>query len=47
LVFISVSSEGTAMADGLSARHVNWVKILFLPSIELKRNIEDISFDVE
>jgi predicted histone-like DNA-binding protein len=44
---ISVSSEGMATADELSAHQVNGVKILFLPSVELKRNVEDISFEVE
>jgi nucleoid DNA-binding protein len=44
---VSVSSEGTATAEELSARHVNGVKILFLPSVELKKNVEDISFEVE
>jgi predicted histone-like DNA-binding protein len=44
---VSVASDGTATAEELSARHVKGVKLLFLPSIELKRGIENISFEVE
>ncbi|MDR2633237.1 MAG: HU family DNA-binding protein [Treponema sp.] len=44
---ISVSSAGTETAEELSARQVNGVKILFLPSAELKRNMGDISFELE
>jgi predicted histone-like DNA-binding protein len=44
---ISVTSDGTATADELTAHHVKGIKIVFLPSRELKRNVEDISFEVE
>jgi predicted histone-like DNA-binding protein len=44
---VSVASDGTATAEELSARHVKGVKLLFLPSIELKRGIENISFEIE
>jgi predicted histone-like DNA-binding protein len=44
---ISVSSEGTDTADELNSRHVKGVKLVFLPSTELKRNLEDISFEIE
>jgi predicted histone-like DNA-binding protein len=44
---ISVTSDGTATADELSAHNVKGVKLLFLPSIELKRGIENISFEIE
>jgi predicted histone-like DNA-binding protein len=43
---ISVSSEGATTADELSAHHVGGVKIVFLPSVELKRNVENISFEI-
>jgi predicted histone-like DNA-binding protein len=43
---ISVTSEGMATADELTVHHVDGVKIVFLPGMELKRNIENISFEV-
>jgi predicted histone-like DNA-binding protein len=43
---ISVTSEGAETAEELSAHHVDRVKIVFLPSVELKRNVENISFEV-
>jgi predicted histone-like DNA-binding protein len=43
---ISVSSEGTETPEELNARHVRGVKLLFLPSADLKRNLEGISFEV-
>ena len=43
---ISVSSDGVATPKELNARHVKAVKMLFLPSSELKRNLEDITFEV-
>jgi predicted histone-like DNA-binding protein len=43
---ISVTSEGLAAADDLSTRQVKGVKIIFLPSTELKRNIGDVSFEI-
>ena len=43
---ISVSSEGTATPEELNSRHIKGVKLLFLPSADLKRNLEGISFEV-
>jgi predicted histone-like DNA-binding protein len=43
---ISVSSEGTAAPEELNARHVKGVKLVFLPSADLKRNLEGITFEV-
>jgi predicted histone-like DNA-binding protein len=43
---ISVSSEGAATPEELNARHIKGVKLLFLPSADLKRNLEGISFEV-
>ncbi|MDR2510013.1 MAG: HU family DNA-binding protein [Spirochaetaceae bacterium] len=44
---VSVKSDGTATADELNAHHVQGVKIVFLPSMELKRSLGDISFEIE
>jgi predicted histone-like DNA-binding protein len=43
---LSVTSDGAATADELSARDVKGAKLMFLPSMELKRNLEDISYEV-
>jgi hypothetical protein len=43
---ISVSSEGMAMPEELNVRHIKGVKPLFLPSADLKRNLESISFEI-
>jgi predicted histone-like DNA-binding protein len=43
---VSVSSEGTATPEELNARHIKGVKLLFLPSADLKRNLEGITFEV-
>jgi predicted histone-like DNA-binding protein len=43
---ISVTSKGTATPEELNARHVKGVKLLFLPSPGLKRNLEGITFEV-
>jgi hypothetical protein len=43
---VSVSSEGTATPEELNARHVKRVKLPFLPNPGLKRNLEDITFEV-
>ncbi|MDR1986010.1 MAG: HU family DNA-binding protein [Treponema sp.] len=43
---ISVTSEGAATPEELSARNVQGVKLIFLPSMELKRNMEGISFEI-
>jgi hypothetical protein len=44
---ISVSSEGADKPEDLNARHIKGVKLLFLPSNDLKRNLEGVSFEVE
>jgi predicted histone-like DNA-binding protein len=44
---ISVSNEGTDTADELNSRHIKGVKLVFLPSTELKRDLEDILFEIE
>ncbi|MDR1326197.1 MAG: HU family DNA-binding protein [Treponema sp.] len=43
---ISVSSEGTATPEELNTQHVKGVKLLFLSSANLKRNLQDITFEV-
>jgi predicted histone-like DNA-binding protein len=43
---VSVSSDGAETPEELNARHVKGVKMLFLPSAELKRSLEDITFEV-
>jgi hypothetical protein len=43
---ISVSSEGVTTPEELNARHVKGIKLLFLPSADLKRNLEGITFEV-
>ncbi|MDR2782987.1 MAG: hypothetical protein LBB48_03960 [Treponema sp.] len=43
---ISVSSEGAATPEELTARRVKGVKLAFLPGAGLKRSLEDISFEV-
>jgi predicted histone-like DNA-binding protein len=43
---ISVSSEGVENPDELNARHVKSVKLLFLASAALKRNLDGISFEI-
>jgi hypothetical protein len=40
------SGEGTATPEELNARHIKGIKLLFLPSADLKRNLEGISFEV-
>ncbi len=44
---LSITSEGTEMAEELSTHHVKGVKVLFLPSMELKRSLRGISFEIE
>jgi hypothetical protein len=39
---VSVTSDGTATPEELNAHHVMSVKLLFLPSGYLKRNLERI-----
>jgi predicted histone-like DNA-binding protein len=43
---LSVTSDGTATAEELSAHHVKGAKLMFLPGVELKRNLEDLSFEI-
>ncbi|MDR2633981.1 MAG: HU family DNA-binding protein [Treponema sp.] len=43
---ISVTSEGAATPEELNARHVKGVKLLFLPSADLKRNLAGITFEI-
>jgi predicted histone-like DNA-binding protein len=43
---ISVTSDGTETAEELSVRNVRSTKMVFLPSVELKRSIEDVSFEI-
>jgi nucleoid DNA-binding protein len=43
---VSVSGEGTATPEELNARYIKGVKLLFLPSADLKRNLEGITFEV-
>jgi hypothetical protein len=38
--------EMVATPEELNARHVKGVTLLFLPSLDLKRNLEGITFDV-
>ncbi|MDR2193177.1 MAG: hypothetical protein LBP19_01710, partial [Treponema sp.] len=44
---ITVSSDGTDKPEDLNARHIRGVKLSFLPSAALKRNLEGITFEVE
>jgi predicted histone-like DNA-binding protein len=44
---VSVKSDGTATPDELNAHHVKGVKLVFLPSRDLKRGLEDMSFEIE
>jgi hypothetical protein len=43
---MTVSSDGTETVDELNARHVKGVKLVFLPGVELKRNLDDIAFEI-
>ncbi|MDR1072962.1 MAG: HU family DNA-binding protein [Treponema sp.] len=43
---VSVASDGTATAEELNARHIKGVKLVFQPSVELKRSLEVITFEV-
>jgi nucleoid DNA-binding protein len=44
---ISVSSEGTGTADELSGHNVRRARMIFQPSVELKRSIESLSFEIK
>jgi predicted histone-like DNA-binding protein len=44
---ITVQNDGTDTAEELNARHIKGVKLVFQPSTELKRSLEDISFEIE
>ncbi|GHU26186.1 hypothetical protein FACS1894172_20210 [Spirochaetia bacterium] len=43
---LSVTSDGTETQEELSAHNVKGVKLIFLPSVELKRSLQDISFEI-
>jgi predicted histone-like DNA-binding protein len=43
---VSVSSEGKTNAADLSARDVRGAKLLFLPSADLKRNLDGLEYEV-
>jgi predicted histone-like DNA-binding protein len=43
---VTVSSDGTATADELNAHHIKGAKLIFQPSVNLKRSLEDISFEI-
>jgi predicted histone-like DNA-binding protein len=43
---VSVASEGTTTPEELNVRHVKGFKLLFLPSVDLKRSLDGITFDV-
>jgi predicted histone-like DNA-binding protein len=43
---ISVSSEGAATPEELNAHHVKAVKLLFLASATLRRNLDGLSFEM-
>jgi predicted histone-like DNA-binding protein len=43
---LSVTSDGSASADDLTVHHVKGAKLMFLPGRELKRNLEDISYEI-
>jgi predicted histone-like DNA-binding protein len=43
---LSVTSEGTDTADELNAHHVKGAKLMFLPGMELKRNLEGLSYEI-
>ncbi|MDR1219891.1 MAG: HU family DNA-binding protein [Treponema sp.] len=44
---VTVRSEGTDTAEELNARHIKGVKLVFQPSVELKRSLEGITFEVQ
>ncbi|MDR0599555.1 MAG: HU family DNA-binding protein [Treponema sp.] len=43
---VSVTSDGTTTPDELNAHHIKGVKLVFLPSVDLKRSLDDISFEI-
>lgn len=43
---VSVKSDGTETQEELNAHHVSGVKLVFLPGVELKRSLENISFEI-
>jgi nucleoid DNA-binding protein len=43
---ISVKSNGKENAADLTAKNVKSTKLVFLPSVELKRNLGNISFKI-
>ncbi|GMO25577.1 MAG: hypothetical protein Pg6A_12910 [Termitinemataceae bacterium] len=43
---VTVSSDGTAAPEELNAHHIKGAKLIFQPSVNLKRSLEDISFEI-
>lgn len=43
---VSVTSEGTENEEELTIRNVKGVKLIFLPSTELKKSLKDITFEI-
>ena len=44
---VSVKSDGVATAEELSAHSAKGIKLIFLPSVELKRNLGSVSYELE
>lgn len=44
---ISVTSEGIRSEEELSVHNINSVKIIFLPGVDLKQSVENISFEID
>ena len=43
---ISVTSDGAATPEELNAHHVRGARMVFLPSRDLKRSLEEISYEI-
>ncbi|MDR1064631.1 MAG: HU family DNA-binding protein [Azoarcus sp.] len=43
---LSISSEGKEMPEELTTRHVKGTRILFAPSVELKAEIQGVSYTI-
>jgi nucleoid DNA-binding protein len=43
---VSITSDGTTTPEELNTRHVKGVKLLFLLSGDLKRNLEGLTFEI-
>ena len=46
-VRLNIKSEGVDEGKKFDASKINGVKIIFTPSTELKKNLEDVSFELE